>query len=475
MRYLDFRSTAFSLIGSAMIGVVSTYALAATVPPRYKADTPTTFHRLDQIYYIQPHNSFDHGSSLTGWLDRGFRAVELDVIDRGDWEYHAYGPYVSHSFFGEPGNKNCSNSGDTRLGHCLQDIMNWIDAHPNNTTPILVFIDMKSIFWSYSNDWYPEEVAELDEWIKNFVGWKLYKFSDLYSYVFGKGGGSYPRELLAQHGWPTLSALQGKMIVVLTGGRYNQVNQHMGGALYDLYINYNRYPATVMCPDVESDPEELDINGTIDGINSTNSKFFVCSNLRSRDHYQITANRAARNKQLIHLNGGHVYGNTSFTYNYIAVAHGVSAIGQDLNDYNNATTHGGSIPYVGVRRSLPGYFKLKPTGNTSMCMDVSGSRYRNGSKLNSWPCHSGDNQRFVFTAEGQLRPKGNNKYCVDIKGGDAGNGKDIHLWDCDGGNSEKWYIDPNGNFKSYDNSRYCLDSDLGRGTDWEHQRHNDNC
>jgi hypothetical protein len=52
----------------------------------------------------------------------------------------------------------------------------------------------------------------------------------------------------------------------------------------------------------------------------------------------------------------------------------------------------------------------------------------------------GNNQRFVYPAEGQLRPRHANTYCTDIKGGSAGNNTDIHLWDCDSGVSEKWVI-----------------------------------
>jgi hypothetical protein len=135
-------------------------------------------------------------------------------------------------------------------------------------------------------------------------------------------------------------------------------------------------------------------------------------------------------------------------------------VGRDYDQPTSGTTWGGAIPYVGVRRSLPGYFKLRPTDNTSLCADVEGASYSNGADINQSTCHSGDNQRFVYTAEGQLRPKGNNKYCVDIDGGDAGRGKKMHLWDCDGGDSEKWWITPEGRFKSFENTYYCIDTTL---------------
>ena len=86
--------------------------------------------------------------------------------------------------------------------------------------------------------------------------------------------------------------------------------------------------------------------------------------MRWRSASVSTANRAAANKQLIHLWGGHVYGNNAFNYNYVAVAHGIQAIGRDLGDYSgvgfsDVTTFDGAIPLVGVRRSLPGYFRIR--------------------------------------------------------------------------------------------------------------------
>ncbi len=449
------------LIATAVVGAASVRAEA----PRYMADLPVpSIHRLDQIYYLQPHNTFEHGATLTGWLDLGYRTVELDVIDR-DWIGNAQGPYVSHDW--APGHKNCSAAGNTRLGHCLADILAWIDAHPSDPTPIMVFVDMKTTSSDLLSAWPADRVAALDEMIRSFVGSDLYKFSDLYTYLQTvHGGGGQPRSLLSQHGWPVMSALQGKLVVALTGGRLGWVNQGMDGALGQLVNNYGRYPATVMCPDVENDPNELNVGGTVDGIGTNNSQYFVCSNLKSQDRYQLTANRAAQHKQLIHLWGDHVYGNTSFTYNYIAMAHGVSAIGQDLADYGNATTFGGSLPHVGVRRSLPGYFELAPLANGNLCATVNGG-YGNGTAIVASACTGATNQQFVYSAEGQIRPKGNNQYCVDINGGSAGEGKNIHLWNCDGGSSEKLRIDPDGYFKSHNNTGYCLTAGTSSGAQWK--------
>ncbi len=426
-------------------------AMAQIETPPYTAQGINVWsHNFQDMYYVQPHNTYDHGSSLTGWFNAGFRSVELDVVYQYGWQYNPNGPIVAHGGSGEQ--NNCtSGSANDRLGHCLQDIINWTNSNPT-AEPLLVLVDMKG-------NWTGAHIALLDEYISTFLGSTLYSFNDLYfDYLVPQGGSGFPRALTAQHGWPLVSQMRGQVVIGLTGGKLFSVNQRMQDGLQELYFNYNRYPETFMCPDVESDPNELNVGGTIDGISNGNSQFFICSNLKSRDHYQVTANRAAQNNQIIHLWGDHVYGNTSFTYNYIAVAHGIQVIGQDLSQPSSGTTWGGSIPYVGVRRSLPGYFKLRPTDNTGLCMDVEGASYKNGADLNQWSCHSGSNQRFVYTAEGQLRPRGNNKYCVDIDGGDAGWSKKMHLWDCDGGSSEKWQITPEGRFRSHENTSYCMDS-----------------
>ncbi len=448
--------TSWTVIPVLALLTLALPAMAQVETPTYAAATVNVnTHHFQDVYYIQPHNTYEHGSSLTAWLEAGFRSVELDVQDPGFWEFHPDGPIVAHTGSGQQNNCSSGTAND-RLGHCLRDIVNFIGAESPDV-PILLLVDMKG--GTGSSEWQNWEVAFLDEYIRSFLGSTLYSFEDLYwNYLVPRGGQSTPRSLAAQHGWPLLRDLRSKVIVGLTGGQYGDVNGGMEDGRQAIQSIFGRYPATFLCPDVENDPSEVDVGGKLDAISTSNSQFFLCSNLKSRDHYQVTANRAAQNNQILHLWGGHVWGNTSYTYNYIAVAHGVQAVGRDLNQPWLGTTWGNSIPYVGVRRSLPGYFKLRPTNSTNLCLEVEGASYGNGSDLNQWSCHSGSNQRFVYTAEGQLRPRGNNKYCADIDGGDAGNGKKMHIWDCDGGASEKWQITPEGRFRSRENSGYCMDS-----------------
>lgn len=429
------------------------WSALAAAPPYRAQSLNRNFHRFHDAYYVVQHNTYAHGGSLTSWLDSGLRSVELDVIDIGDWERDPNGPYVSHD--NDIGDRNCSGNPD-RLGNCLRDLVSWLDAHPSSE-PLLVFIDMKTSL-NILGDWNAEEVYFLDQKVREIVGWRLYTGDDLYRFATGTvytPGAKSLRQAVSERGWPLLSTLSGKIIVAYTGGVIGNVNQTQGGGINHIMSRPGRrLPYGFFCPDVETDTQELVPGGTVDGMSSWSSQHVVCGNLKARDHYQITANTAAAHHQLIHLWGNHVYNNDSFVYNYIAVAHGISAIGRDSNA---TSTFGGALPLMGVRRSVPGYFELRPLHAPHMCMDVSNSGTSNGTRIQLWDCNGTSAQRFVYTAEGQLRPRHDNTSCTDIRGGDAGNNTTVHLWDCDGGNSEKWMINPNGLIRSYDNGgAYCL-------------------
>lgn len=442
------------LIAAGALLVGSPISSAQAISSPYAA-TPLNLgtHRVHEAYYAMQHNTYDYGVSLTGWLDAGHRAVELDVIDREDWEFDANGPYVSHD--GSPGNKNCSGNPD-RIGHCLNDIAAWLDAHPGQG-PIQVFVDMKAS-WDPISAWNDSEVRLLDEKIRQILGSRMYTADELYQFAAGQPyapGRPGLRPVVSAGGWPTLGSLSGRVIVLYTGGRIGFVNQTQGGGIENIMAQAGRsLPYGFFCPDVESTPNQIVPGGTVDGVSNASSQFFVCSNLQARDHHQIAANAARTHKQLMHLWGSHVYANGDYVFNFIAVAHGVSAIGRDSNV---TQTWGGAIPLAGVRRSLPGYFELRPTHVAGKCLHVNGTSGGNGNRIDLRTCNGTSNQQFVYTAEGQLRPRLSNPYCVDISGGSAGNLVNVHLWNCDGGSSEKWVVGSDGRFRSVSNGQqYCL-------------------
>lgn len=457
----------FFTLRAAAAMLASALALTAAAPTQaqalypYYATTPLNpyAHRVDQAYYAMQHNTYEHGSPLTGWLDMGMRAVELDVVDSGDWEFDANGPYVSHDT--NVGDRNCSGNPD-RIGHCLRDIVSWLDAHPGQG-PVLVFVDMKPAGnISTALDWYSSEVRLLDDKIQQILGSRMYTSNDLYQYATGlpwAPGRTSLRQAVSWSGWPLLSSVSNKVIVAYTGGRLLATNQTQAGGIEYIVNTTGRLPHGFFCHDVESTPHQIVPGGTVDGVSNATSQYFVCSNLKLRDHYQIAANASSTHRQLLHSWNSHVYTNDSFISNYIAISHGVSALGRDGN---TANTFGGLIPLTGVRRSMPGYFQLRPLHATNMCLDVNGSGASNGTRIDLRTCTGGSNQQFVYTAEGQLRPRHNNKYCVDISGGSAGNLKTMHLWDCDGGESEKWAITTDGRFRSIHNGQqYCMSVENG--------------
>lgn len=457
--------TARYILGRAG-GLIAALALASSAHARLPlvAEAATASDRLDEIYYAQPHNSYQHSSQLTNWLDAGYRTLELDVIDRGDWENEPNGPYVAHLF--SPMNANCSAAKDDRLGDCLTDIVDWMDLHGGAIRePILVFVDMKAS-WDPANAWNADEVALLDDFVRKFLGDRLFTYRDLLATL----GNQPNRHGLKAQGWPTLEQLKGKIIVVFTGGHIGEVNQRMNEARKILNAQNPAGPVSFLCPDVDSDsPNE--ISGPIDGIGAADSGFFFCTNMKAGKHDQLVLNRSAEYRQLIHQwsTAGDFAGtpyaasdSASYPSSYIAVAHGASVIGWDVTESLSVSRVFtpdwlSSIPLVARRRSLPGYFELR-TATPGKCVDVSGATYSNGTALIQFGCNNGTNQHFVYTAEGQLRPQGDNRFCADVDGGKGKQQARLHIWDCDGGESERWAISSDGRFANRSgNWTFCMD------------------
>jgi hypothetical protein len=442
------------------IGLAIAGAVVALLTHPIAASAQTGL-RMDQIYMLQPHNSYEHSSQLRSWLVAGYRTLELDVQDQDNGWTHPRGPYVAHD--GGPQDNNCSGVAD-RLADCLDDIVAWQNANPGNV-PVVVFVDMKTRFDNALSAWDVSKIDALDSFVGNYLGARLYRYSDLRNQIAGAAG-TTPREKLRSQGWPAVDALRGRVIIGFTGGRIGAVNQGMA----DMIALRGAAANAFMCPDVDApDPDE--ISGVVDGMSAAASEQVLCANVKAEDHYQIVANRAAQYRQMMHLwSAAGDFDSTSFEATYIAMAHGVSAVGMDVT---NALMDRSvfvpawlaTIPLVGTRRGLPGYFTLRPkSASGTRCIGTRSNAYSNGAQIDQELCTGGFDQQFVYTAEGQLRPRGNNVYCMDISGGTAGNNKAMHLWDCDGGSSEKWRLTTNGQLRSVSNSSYCATIPGGTST-----------
>ncbi len=441
MRPARYWSAFFAIAGA--IGLLATHSTVASAQSGL---------RMDQVYMLQPHNTYEHGSQLSNWLSAGYRTLELDVQDQGSWWTDPRGPYVAHD--GGPVNNNCRGTAD-RLADCLDDIVDWQNAHPGEA-PIVVFIDMKTRWDNALSAWDVSKIDALDSYVGNYLGARLYRYSDLRNQIAVIPAVT-PRDKLKAVGWPAFDALRGRIIVGFTGGRIGAVNQGMA----DMIAFRGAFANAFMCPDVDA-PDPGEISGTVDGMSAAASGQVLCANVKAGDHYQIVANRAAEYHQMMHLWGaGGDFTSTNFEAVYIAMAHGVSAVGMDVTNTladPNVFMPGwtATIPLVGVRRGLPGYFTLRPkSASSTRCIGTRNNGYGNGSQIDQEYCTGGADQQFVYTAEGQLRPRGNNVYCMDISGGNAGSGKAMHLWNCDGGSSEKWILTPAGQLRSMTNSSYC--------------------
>jgi hypothetical protein len=95
--------------------------------------------------------------------------------------------------------------------------------------------------------------------------------------------------------------------------------------------------------------------------------------------------------------------------------------------------------------------------NSGKCLDVTGNTSANGTQLEIWRCHGGDNQKWTSTAAGELRVTiGGVTKCLDAAGGGTGNGTKIHIWSCHNGQNQKWNLNGNGTITGVQSGR-CLD------------------
>ncbi len=150
-----------------------------------------------------------------------------------------------------------------------------------------------------------------------------------------------------------------------------------------------------------------------------------------------------------------------YDWNYFSVAHGANFINRNSADFPSPETWNNKLPIIGIRRSVPGYFRIEmPGGN---CVELEGAGHSNGTDFNTNTCSFDDDQQFVYTAEFQLRSKEYTRNCMDVVGANNGVGEwdNIHAWKCHGGHSPKFGITDQGTFKNYHS--YSKDLCLGIG------------
>lgn len=91
---------------------------------------------------------------------------------------------------------------------------------------------------------------------------------------------------------------------------------------------------------------------------------------------------------------------------------------------------------------------------SDMCLDVPAGQFTNGRVLETWSCHGGANQQFIWKSTGEIVAAASQGMCVDALSGNGAAGDQIGLWACHGGPNQKWSASANGEIKGI-NSR-CI-------------------
>lgn len=392
---------------------------------------------FNQIYYLQPHNTYSHGSDINQWLELGYRSLEIDVLDTEGWQSEGRGPEVGHNNVGDE-KTNCSSNTRTMLADCLNKIKNWTDKHKLSLTePVILFIDLKDTGTSSFN-WTKETIADLENYLRDYYGDKMYSYTDLMKYV-GITDRKQMRSSVKKTGWPSVDSLKNKYIIAITGAKNAEMSN----------VAVTGSGAVFFCPDVTANAPDQVGTGSPDNISVEDAQRFVCSNIKAGDHYETTLEESANWNQIIHRwsNSGDFNENSEGEF-YLDIAHGASETGFEPLTTLSSDVQEADIPYpakeyhkVGVRQGLPGYVILDTGDQGGNCLQASGNEEGDDIVLATCDVNN-DKQHWLYTAEGQFRPKINPKMCLDVDDAKKGvkAGSKLHLWDCDGGSSEKWDV-----------------------------------
>jgi hypothetical protein len=195
--------------------------------------------RFDDLYFLEYHNTYAHlvdrsgnDISLNYFLEKNYRDVELDA-----WKDSTLPQVeVSHDRpWVETRDSNCCPdiTHDDRLERCMQTILDWLDGEQGGDDnliggvaakelPFIVNIEIKCGFkqvndkmlqiWSVNQDKFftPGDLEAYYE--DNFDPNEVPRIV-----VDGKTFVSL-REAVSKFGWPTVGELEGKIIVIYTGG-----------------------------------------------------------------------------------------------------------------------------------------------------------------------------------------------------------------------------------------------------------------
>jgi streptogrisin C len=128
---------------------------------------------------------------------------------------------------------------------------------------------------------------------------------------------------------------------------------------------------------------------------------------------------------------------------------GVEAQGTTSGGSGNCTS-GGTTFYQPVNPTLNAYgLRLKTDGAiasrfNNKCIDVPGSNFVDGARLQMWGCNGTGAQRWIFT-DGTLQAGG---MCMDVAGANSADGTPIQLVHCNGNRAQQFVLNDAGDLVS---------------------------
>ena len=218
------------------------------------------FLTYNERYQRQSHNSYEH--EWIQALDQGIYNVEIDIRNhnpyngRMDWK-------VRHDAHG--GDKNNCGRGNGSFAVCLRDLRNWHNQHPGHF-PITVIIDKKD-GWQSGKARGP---GDFDQRLHGEIGREnIFTPGDLL------GDFSSLRTAVVSGSWPTIGALSGKFIFLMTPHENWAESRASANDKAHDYVRERLSSAfAFVCPRGHMS----EIFGTVRGFNSETSKWVVCFN-----------------------------------------------------------------------------------------------------------------------------------------------------------------------------------------------------
>lgn len=305
---------------------------------------------FQQVSQVACHNCYEeqYSPSIYQALS-SVRTLEIDFYDDRNFSFGAFANhwFVRHGLTG--GNhSNCSGAGN--LEACLNDVRRWSNDNPDHF-PITIILDKKQ---GFSDEGDGREPHDLDNLVSNIFGSKLYTLSQLKQFT-GRGGSL--RDAVAQSGWPTASALAGKVILVLNGSANEWLSE---------YANARRDNAKIFISPATNG--QNDITGTVSGMNGVASGYVVMNNMSS-------SNRKWSRKVVEQNHIGRVWGNDGQSFDQqLANGSNISA----YYDYtSNKDTDSYRVrPFASSKAAtmFVGYSGDDLEGNIVCSFDISGSQ-----------------------------------------------------------------------------------------------------